>query len=43
MAIDNQYDGEVIEGATNFQNREIALTDQSSPNDSLKAYREAVY
>ena len=43
MAIENQYDGEVVDGATNFQKREIAVTDQSSPTDKLKAYREAVY
>jgi len=43
MAIDNQYDGEVVDGATNFQKREIAVSDQSSPTNKLKAYVEAVY
>ena len=43
MAIDNQYDGEVVDGATNFQKREIAVPDQSTPTDKLKAYQDAVY
>jgi hypothetical protein len=43
MAIYNGYDGEVVDGATNFQKREIAVSDQSSPTDKLKAHVEAVY
>jgi len=43
MAIDNQYDGEVINGATKFQKREIAVSTQSRPTDKSKAHREAVY
>jgi len=34
MAIDNGYDGEVVDGATNFQKREIAVSNQSSPTDN---------
>jgi len=34
MAIDNGYDGEVVNGATNFQRRKIAVSDQSSPTDN---------
>jgi len=33
MAIDNGYDGEAVDGATNFQKREIAVSNQSSPTD----------
>jgi hypothetical protein len=36
MAIDKQYDGEIVNRATNFQNREIAVSDQSSPTDKSK-------
>jgi len=43
MAIDNQYDGEVVDEATNFQKREIAVSDLSSPTDKSKAHVEAVY
>jgi len=43
MAIDNQYDGEVVDGATKFQKREIAVSTRSSPTDKSKAHREAVY
>jgi hypothetical protein len=43
MAIDNQYDGEVVDGATNFQKREIAVSTRSSPTDKSKAHLEAVY
>jgi hypothetical protein len=43
MAIDNRYDGEVVDGATNFQKREIAVSDLSSPTDKSKAHMEAVY
>jgi len=47
MAIDSQYDGEVVDGATKFQQREIALSNQSSstdnppssPTDKPKAHR----
>jgi hypothetical protein len=42
MAIDNQLDGEVVDGATNFQQREIAVSDQPSPTDKSKAHVEAV-
>jgi hypothetical protein len=43
MAIDNQYDGEVVDGATKFQKREIAVSTRSSPTDKSKAHLEAVY
>jgi len=43
MAIDNQYDGEVVDGATKFQKREIVVSTQSSPTDKLKAHLEAAY
>jgi hypothetical protein len=43
MGIDNQYDGEVVNGATNFQKREIAVSDLSSPTDKSKAHVEADY
>jgi len=36
MAIDNQYDAEVVDGATNFQKREIAVSTRSSPIDKSK-------
>jgi len=42
IAIDNQYDGEVIDRATKFQKREIAMSTQSSPTDKSKAHLEAV-
>jgi hypothetical protein len=42
MAVDNGYN-EVVDGATNFQKREIAVSAQSSPTDKLKAHQEAVY
>jgi hypothetical protein len=41
MAIDNQYDGEVVDGATKFQKREIAVSTRST--DKSKAQLEAVY
>jgi hypothetical protein len=41
MAIDNQYNGEVVDGATEFPKREIALSRRST--DKLKAHLEAVY
>jgi hypothetical protein len=41
MAIDNRYE-EVVDGATNFQKRETAVSDQSQPTDKLKAHLEAV-
>jgi hypothetical protein len=37
MAIDNQYDGEVVDGATKFQKREIAVSKRST--DKPKAHR----
>jgi hypothetical protein len=43
MAIDNQYDGEVVDGATKFQKREIAVSTRSCPTDKSKAHLEAVY
>jgi len=43
MAIDNPYGDEVVDGATNFQKREIAVSDQSSPIDKSKAHLKAVY
>jgi len=43
MAIDNPYDDEVVDGATNFQKREIAVSDQSSPINKSKANLKAVY
>jgi len=43
MAIDNQYDGEVVDGATNFQKREIAVSTRSSPTNKSKAHLEVVY
>jgi hypothetical protein len=43
MAIDNQYDGEVVDGATKFQKREIAVSTRSSPTDKSKAHLEAAY
>jgi hypothetical protein len=43
MAFDNQYDGEVVDGATMVQMREIPVCIQYSPTEMLKAYREAVY
>jgi len=43
MAIDNHYDGEVIDWATKFQKREIAVSTQSSPTNKSKDHLEAVY
>jgi len=43
MAIDNQYDGEVVDGATKFQKREIAVSTRSSPTDKSIAHLEAAY
>jgi len=43
MAIDNQYDGAVVDGATWFQQRMIAVSTQSRPTDKSKANLEAVY
>ena len=42
MAIDNQYDGEVVDGATKFQKREITMSTRSSSTDKSKAHLEAV-
>jgi len=42
MAIDIRYD-EVVDGATNFQKREIDISDQSRPTDKSKAHQETVY
>jgi hypothetical protein len=42
MAIDNRFE-EVVDGAMNFQKREIAVSDQSRPTDKSKANLEAVY
>jgi len=42
MAIDNRCE-EVIDGATNFWKREIAVSDQSWPTDKSKAHLGAVY
>jgi hypothetical protein len=42
MAIHNRYE-EVIDGATNFPMRDIAMFDQSRPTDKPKAHREAAY
>jgi len=47
MAINNGYDGEVVDGTTNFQTRVIAVSNQSSssdnppssPTDKPKAHR----
>jgi hypothetical protein len=41
MAIDKRYE-EVVDGATNIQKREIAVSDQSSTTDKSKAHLEAV-
>jgi len=41
MATDNQYDGEVVDGATKFQKREIAVSTRST--DKSKAHLEEVY
>jgi len=43
MAIDNQYDGEVVNGGMKFQNREIAMSTWSSLTDKSKDHLEAVY
>jgi len=43
MGNDNPYDDDVIDGGTNFQKREIAVSTRSSPTDKSKAHREAVY
>jgi hypothetical protein len=43
MAIDNQYDVEVVDGATKFQKRKIAVSTRSSPTDKSKAHLEAAY
>jgi hypothetical protein len=42
MAIDNRYE-EVVDGATNFSKREIAVSDQTRPTDKSKAHLEADY
>jgi len=42
MATDNRYE-EVVDGAMNFQKREIAVSDQSRPTDKSKAHQETVY
>jgi hypothetical protein len=41
MAIDNRY--EVVDGATNIQKREIAVSDQSSPTDKSAETHQQVY
>jgi hypothetical protein len=41
MASNNQYDGEVVNGATKFPKREIAVSTRST--DKSKARLEAVY
>jgi len=41
MAIDNQYDGEVVDGVTKFQKREIAVSTRST--DMSKAHLEAFF
>jgi vancomycin resistance protein YoaR len=43
MAIDDQYDGEVVNGATNFHKRAIAVSTRSSSTNKSKAHLEAVY
>jgi len=43
MAIHNQYDGEVVDGATNVQKREIPVSIQWSPTERLIDNRKAVY
>jgi hypothetical protein len=43
MVIDNQCDGEVMDGATNFEKGDIAVSDPSSPTDKSNAHLEAVY
>ena len=43
MAIDNQYNGEVVEWGTNFQKREIAVSDQPNPTVMGKTLRKATY
>jgi len=43
MAIDNQCDGEVLDGAKNFQKRQIAMSDQSNPTDKLRAHLVPVF
>jgi hypothetical protein len=43
MAIDNQSDVEVVDGATNFHQTEIPVSDHSRPTDMSKAHVEAVY
>jgi len=42
MAIDIQYDGEVVDGVTKFPRREKAMSTWSSPTDKSKAHLEAV-
>jgi hypothetical protein len=41
MAIDNQYDGEVVDGATKLQMRERAVSTRSSPTDNPTAKSKA--
>jgi len=43
MVTDNRYDREVVDGATNFQKKEIAVSDHSSPTDKSISHQEAVY
>ena len=43
MAVDNQYDGEVVNRATNVYMTEVAMSTRSSSTDKSKAHLEAVY
>jgi hypothetical protein len=42
MTIDNRYE-EVVDGATNFQKREIVVSHQSRPTDKSNAHLKAAY
>jgi len=42
MAVENCYD-DIIDRAMDFQKREIAVSDQSSPTNKSKALLETVY
>jgi len=42
MATNNQYDPVVVDGATNFQKWQIAVSARSSPTDKSNAHPEAV-
>ena len=43
MAIDDQYDGEVVDRATKCPKCEIAVSTRWSPTDKSKAHPEAPY